>query len=74
MKRIRTLKVTFKTIHKENRSRYDYTHYYVPSIPLSGEWLRQCGFEYEDKVNVFVSNEMLVIKKDKSADKEESSK
>ncbi len=57
------------------QEKYAPTHYkYVPSISLSGEWLRQTGFDIEDKINVFISNDMLVIKKDTSEEESASSK
>ncbi len=63
MKNVHSLKVHYKSISFENPQRYALDYKKVPIISLSGEWLRKCGFEIDDKVDVFIGKEMLVIKK-----------
>lgn len=36
-------------------------YYTVPSLQLSGEWLRQAGFEYNQQVRIITLNQLLII-------------
>ncbi len=56
-----SLKVGYRSVpYEEHRTRKYKT---VPQISISGEWLKGCGFNTSDKVDVFVSNGMIVLKK-----------
>ena len=37
----------------------------VPSIHLSGEWLKNYGFKLEDEVTIAAVNNLIIIKKGK---------
>lgn len=39
----------------------------VPAILLSGEWLAKCNFNISDHINVEVSDDQLIVKKDYSS-------
>ena len=38
-----------------------YTSKIYSSIKLSGKWLQDCGFSPQDKVQITVDNEVLII-------------
>ncbi|WP_123803349.1 SymE family type I addiction module toxin [Flavivirga aquatica] len=50
------------TLQSETRHRlYRQSSRIYPSLKLSGKWLKDCGFSPQDKVQVTVNHEVLII-------------
>ena len=65
MKNHKTIKVGFRNIPYSEH--YVTKYKSVPQISLSGKWLEKCGFNISDKVDVFIGEEIIVIKREKSS-------
>lgn len=41
-----------------------------PQIMLFGAWLSECGFQYDDALDITVEDEVIIIKKDLTENRE----
>ena len=63
MKSYKNVKVAYKSIPYEEHLVTKYRK--VPMIMLSGKWLEESGFQIHDLVDVFISKDMIVLKKNR---------
>ena len=66
MKSYKNVKVAYKSIPYEEHRVTKYRK--VPMIMLSGKWLEESGFQIHDPVDVFISKDMIVLKKNQITD------
>ncbi len=61
MKKIGSIQIRYITVYSHFSPRLFARECLVPQIRLNGKWLREAGFDVQDRIKIVVSNKCLVI-------------